>query len=292
MGKMHSNCRLLPEDIVCKFTQRNNIRRANTVLKPDKRNIRHLKHICPLGLAFLTSMFETALNKNIIPHTWKLANIVPTPKPNKDTHKGTSYRPISLLSVIAKTLEKSLLPYITANKPNTPTQHGYKTQHSTVTALHTLNNTVARGFNQIAPPARIITVALDMSKAFDTINIHTLIRKLIQTNIPDTIIKFIANNIKGRKAYTTYINYTSSQRQFKTGVPQGDVLSPTLFNIYTADIPPPRAPVQVMVYTDDSTITSTHTSTSAAKYTYNHTYIKFLPGQSHTKSRQNNGLFQ
>ena len=58
-------------------------------------------------------MFKTALNKNIIPHTWKLANIVPILKPNKDTDKGTSYRPISLLSVIAKTLEKSLLPYIT-----------------------------------------------------------------------------------------------------------------------------------------------------------------------------------
>ena len=56
---------------------------------PDKLNIRHLKHIGPLGLAFLTSMFKTALNKNIIPHTWKLANIVPIPKPNKDTNKGT-----------------------------------------------------------------------------------------------------------------------------------------------------------------------------------------------------------
>ena len=85
---------------------------------PDKLNIRHLKHIGPLGLAFLTSMFKTALNKTIIPHTRKLANIVPIPKPNKDTGKGTSYRPISLLSVIAKTLEKSLLPYITANIPN------------------------------------------------------------------------------------------------------------------------------------------------------------------------------
>ena len=139
---------------------------------PDKLNIRHLKHLGPLGLAFLRSMFKTALNKNIIPHTWKLANIVPIPKPNKDTDKGTSYRHISLLSVIAKTLEKSLLPYITTHIPNTPMQHGYKTQHSTVMVLHTLNNTVAKGFN----PARTITVALDMSKAFDTISIHTLIR--------------------------------------------------------------------------------------------------------------------
>ena len=116
-------------------------------------------------------MFKTALNKNIIPHTWKLVNIVSIPKPNKDTNKGTSYRPISLLSVIAKTLEKSFLPYITANPPM---QHGYKTQHSTVTALHILNNTIAKGFNQMAPPARTITVTLDMSKAFDTINIYIL----------------------------------------------------------------------------------------------------------------------
>ena len=155
---------------------------------PDKLNIRHLKHIGPLGLAFLTIMFKPALNKNVIPHTWKLANIVAIPKPNKDTANGTSYRPISLLSVIAKSLEKSLLPYITANIPNTSMQHGYKTQHSTVTAPHTLNNTVAKGFNQMAPPARTITVALDMSKAFDTINIHTLIKNLVQTNIPGTII--------------------------------------------------------------------------------------------------------
>ena len=104
-----------------------------------------------------------------------------------------------------------------------------------------------------------------MSNVFDTINIHTLIRKLLQTNIPGTTIKFIANYIKGRKAYTTYISHTSKQRQFKTGVPQGGALSPTLFNIYTSDLPPPSKPVHVMAYADDITITFTHTSTSAAK---------------------------
>ena len=124
----------------------------------------------------------------------------------------------------------------------------------------------------MGPPARTFTVTLDMNKAFDTINIHT---NLLHTKIPGTIIKCIAGFINGRKAYTRYINHTSSQRQFKPGVPQGGVLSPTLFNIYTAYIPPPRAPVQM---TSPSYL---HTQSRVQPgNTCNHTYIKFLLGQN------------
>ena len=97
---------------------------------PEKLNIRHLKHIGLLGLAFLMSMFKTALNKNIIPHTWKLANKVPIPKPNKDTDRGTSYRPISLLSVIAKTLEKS--PSSLHNSKHTKHTRATRVQNTTL----------------------------------------------------------------------------------------------------------------------------------------------------------------
>ena len=79
------------------------------------------------------------------------------------------------------------------------------------------------------------------------------------------------------------------QRQFKTGVPQGGVLSPRLFNFYIADIPPPRAPFQVMVYADDITITSTHTQARVI-YTTIPTYSFCLDKAkpSLTKFRENN----
>ena len=79
------------------------------------------------------------------------------------------------------------------------------------------------------------------------------------------------------------MNHTSSQRQFKTGVPQGIIISPTLFKIYAADIPPPRAPVHVMGHADDITITYTHVSTSAAKQ-----YIKPYLHTVFAWTKQNN----
>ena len=186
-------------------------------------------------------------------------------KPNKDPNQGSSYRPISLLSPIAKTLEKVILPYITTNIPNNKHQHGFKSQHSTTTALTKIKDTIIKGFNKKHPPERTVMVALDMSKAFDTVNIHTLIDKIHQTDIPHTIIKYIANYIKGRKAYTTYQGKTSKQQQIKMGVPQGGVLSPTLFNIYMSDIPEPPTNINLDTYADDITTTTSNRNIETAQ---------------------------
>ena len=134
----------------------------------------------------------------------------------------------------------------------------------------------------MAPPALIITVALDMSKDFDTINIQTLLRKLLQTKIPGTIIKFFANYIKGRKAYTTYINHTSSQHQFKTGVPlRWRSFTSTIQHLHCRHTTTQQHfrsyPAQMTSPSD------LHTQARVQpRNTYNHTYINFLPRQTKT----------
>ena len=239
--------------------------RNNNSTGPDNINIKHLKHLGDNALTYLTHIYNTALNANNIPNIWKVAKTIPIPKPQKDASLGTSYRPIALLSPLAKILEKIILKHITNNIQLPEHQHGFREHRSTTTALHQINNVITTGFNKKRPPHRTIAIALDMSKAFDTVHLHKLTNKLLNTNIPNTIIKFISNYIKGRKQYTLYNNTKSTSRNTKTGVPQGGVLSPTLFNIYIADLPTPPPTVKTITYADDITILTSHPNPQTAQ---------------------------
>ena len=122
-----------------------------------------------------------------------------------------------------------------------------------------------------------------MSKAFDTINIHTLIRKLLQTNIPGTIIKFIANYIKGRVTPTKHIEIThhhnvNSKLAFhKVASFHQHYSTYTLQTYYHQEH-------QFKSWSTQMTSPShLHTQSRAQpRNTYNHTYIKCLPGQNKT----------
>ena len=235
---------------------------------PDKVSVIHLKHLGRNAIKLLTKLFTMSINTNTIPQIWKTAKIIPLPKPNKDKNLGKSYRPISLLSNIAKILERVILNRIQPHLPNKAYQHGYKKKHSTTTALQQVTHIIASGFNQERPPKRTITIAVDMSRAFDVVNHNKLIERMINsTTIPPIFIKYLSNYIQGRRAYTVYNSAQSKQRSFHAGVPQGGVLSPALFNLFMADMPEPN-PAQgiwLVVYADDVTLVITHEQINVAK---------------------------
>ena len=82
---------------------------------------------------------------------------------------------------------------MTENIPAISHQHGFKHKHSTHTTLDNICHQITKCFNNPRPSQRTVAVAFNMSKTFDTVNIHQLIHKLTLTNIPNNIIKFIAN---------------------------------------------------------------------------------------------------
>lgn len=119
---------------------------------PDGLTSLHLKFLGPLGIAYLTKLFNFSVARANIPAVSKRANIIPIPKPGKPAELSTSYRPISLLSPCVKVLERLLLkvlaPYITESLPSAPTQHGYRPLHSCTTALLPIVTRIATGFNE------------------------------------------------------------------------------------------------------------------------------------------------
>ena len=129
--------------------------------------------------------------------------------------------------------------------------------NSNINIQHTLW-TITKGFYNPRPLRSTVAVALDMRKAFDTLNVNKIIHKRALTNSPNIINKFKANYIKEQKACSQYNATLSKLKRINTGVPQGGVLSPTLFNNYTSDILFSPKNVLITTYADDITITPSH----------------------------------
>ena len=137
-------------------------------------------------------MLKTALHANSMPHIWKLADIVTIRKPNKNIDNDTSYKPISQLSVIADTGVESSSLY---NSKHTKQTHATWVQNTTLYSDGTAH--IKQHCSKDVQPnsSRCVNnhCSTPYKKAFDTINIHKLFRKVLQTKIPGTIIKLIAN---------------------------------------------------------------------------------------------------
>jgi hypothetical protein len=243
------------------------IKRAknSTSTGPDGISYLHLKNLGPHAIRALTSIFNKSIQHNTIPNTWKLSRIIPILKPNKPPTDPASYRPISLISNPAKILERLVLDNITPHIPLADSQHGFRPKHSTYTLLTNITQKTLEGLNDRKPARRTIVAAIDISKAFDTVPRHLLIDKILNTHIQSNVKKWLANYLSGRQGRTEYNGKSSRTKHYTNGVPQGSVLSPTLFNLYMHDIPVPTHPnVHALSYADDLTVISQSPSYGAA----------------------------
>lgn len=205
--------------------------------------LRPLTHICNLSL-----------RNGIFPDQMKLAKVIPIHK-NGPKSSFTNYRPVSLLPTFSKILERlvynRLQNYLKTNDLLTPCQFGFRENLSTDLAILKLQDLISRTLNK---KHKALGLFLDLSKAFDTLNHHTLLDKLYHYGIRGIAHKWFSSYLYGRKQFTYFKQIRSDTLHISTGVPQGSILGPLLFILYINDIAQTASNAQFIIFADDTNI--------------------------------------
>jgi hypothetical protein len=219
----------------------------------DKMSLELLKACSALIVSPLTAIINQSLTSGIFPDELKTAKILPIYK-KEDEHFFDNYRPISLLPSISKVFEKiahqQLFSYLSRNKLLYKHQYGFREDHSTELAVLEF---LDRIYSHLDAGNIPISVFLDLSKAFDTIDHNILCSKLTHYGIGGTELNWFRSYLTDRSQYVSYNGSCSELNKITTGVPQGSILGPLLFTIYMNDICY-ASNFHSILYADDTTL--------------------------------------
>lgn len=221
----------------------------------------------PLIKPYLFVILNACISMCFFPDSWKVAKVSVIGKPNKcDYTSLNSFRPISLVSNLAKFLEKIVLGRLlwldSVNNWISTSQHGFRANHSTETAAHTLVSFIEDAFSENKVCA---TAFFDIKSAFDSAWHPAIIHALAKRACPNYLIKIISSFLSNRQACFSVKEHTHTSF-VKLGCPQGGVLSPLLWNLLVDDLLRLTFPfpVKMIAYADDITIITSHKEASIA----------------------------
>ena len=185
----------------------------------------------------------------------KIARVMPIFK-SGDKHKFGNYRPTSILPAFSKILENviatKLIKYRAFNKLFYEDQYGFRPKHNTTHPIIHLLNQIAIS-NDKDTKDLTLSVFIDLSKAFDTINPEILLHKLENLGVRGIANSWFRSYLTGRKQFMNLYDVKSTMEDMQCGVPQGSILGPILFLIYVNDIRNATT-LNVLIFADDTTI--------------------------------------
>jgi hypothetical protein len=198
-------------------------------------------------------MFNISLSQGKLPIDWKKANVVPIFKKGNKL-EVSNYRPVSLLPIISKVLERCILNKIieTIRPQITRLQHGFMKGKSTTTQIITVISNIHKIFDN---KDKTDVIYFDLAKAFDSVPHSLLLHKLQSFGIHGNLLKWIRNYLTNRQQRVTCDGQNSSWLPVSSGVPQGSILGPILFIIYINDLPDILSPETLCaIFADDTKI--------------------------------------
>ena len=218
---------------------------------PDRISPKILKISTPAIAVPLTKLFNHCIDNSIWPTEWKHSNVIPAFKKDDPTSK-TNYRPINLLSEIPKVFEKIMFDqlYLAFSPIFSENMSGFLRGHSCCTALLKLTEDWRSALDD---KKNVAVVAIDLSKAFDSLCHNLLLAKLKSCGVGNSAIDLIRSYLHGRKQRVKCNNAFSDWLPVQCGVPQGSLLGPLLFNIYMNDISSLVTRASIRLYADDTT---------------------------------------